>query len=86
MNMFVQLKYARKDDTDENKYIIKYKSIKNTLEKFTEEIIESQAQQANALFRRHGDAAKIRHNRNDLLLVPRLHAREDGGRGCWHSL
>jgi len=41
MDMFVNLKYAKIDNLAENRYIVKYKSIKNTIEKFTREIIES---------------------------------------------
>ncbi|MHA1490669.1 MAG: hypothetical protein ACTSRI_13555 [Promethearchaeota archaeon] len=38
MEMFVELNYAKKDETDENTYIVKYKNIPSTLRKFTNEI------------------------------------------------
>jgi len=43
MDKFVKLKYAKKDDKEDNNYTVKYKSIKNTLQRFTREIYESQS-------------------------------------------
>ncbi|KKN06621.1 hypothetical protein LCGC14_1075390 [marine sediment metagenome] len=44
MDMFVKLNYAKIENLAEDKYTVKFKSIKNTIEKFTKEIIESQNQ------------------------------------------
>ena len=43
LEMFVKLKYAKIDNLDENRYIVKNKSIKNTIQRFTREIYESQS-------------------------------------------
>jgi len=43
MDMLVRLNYAKKDDKEDNNYTVKYKSIKNTLQRFTREIYESQS-------------------------------------------
>lgn len=43
MDMLVRLNYAKKDDKEDNNYTVKYKSIKNTIQRFTREIYESQS-------------------------------------------
>ena len=42
MDMFVKLNYAKIENLAENRYTVKFKSIKNTIEKFARDIIEFQ--------------------------------------------
>jgi len=49
MDMLVKLKYAEKVDAEGNNYTVKYKRIKNTLQRFTREIYKSRKKKIKTL-------------------------------------